>query len=76
MAGELLNDMGEEYIRRISPKCEHSVAWCIEDVAMNLLVAGSAQVLYRENWLERMNATVRYTGSAVDVTGVAELCRA
>jgi hypothetical protein len=76
MAGELLNDMSEEQTRRIPRNGEHSVARCIEDVSMNLLVTGSPQVLYREDWLEPMKAIVRHTGSAVDVAGVAELCRA
>lgn len=79
---EVLNDMTEEQIRRIPRNCEHSVAWCIwhmariEDVAMNMLVAGSPQVLYRENRLEPMNATVQHTGNAIDVAGVAELSAA
>ena len=66
---EVLNDMNEEQIRRIPQNCEHSVAWCIwhisriEDVTMNLLVAGSSQILHRSNWLERMKITVRDTGN-------------
>lgn len=79
---ELLNGMSEEQIRRIPRNCEHSVAWCIwhiariEDVAMNMLVAGSPQVLRRENWPKRMKATVQHTGNAMDVAGVAELSAA
>ena len=79
---EVLNDMTEEQIRRIPRNCEHSVAWCvwhiarIEDVAMNLLVAGSPQVLHRDNWLERMKVTVGDTGNAMDEEGVAELSAA
>jgi len=43
---EIWQDTTEEVIRRIPRNCDHSVArimWhiaCIEDVAMNLLVAG------------------------------------
>ncbi len=76
---EILNDMTEEQIRRIPRNCEHSVAWCIwhiariEDVAMNLLVAGSPQILYREDWLERMKTTFHHTGNAMDEEGVAKL---
>jgi hypothetical protein len=67
---EILNDMTEEQIRRIPRNCEHSVAWCIwhiariEDVTMNLLVAGSPQVLHRGSWLERMKVRVSDTGNA------------
>jgi len=69
---EVLNDMTEEQIRRIPQNCEHSVAWCIwhiariEDVTMNLLVAGSSQILYRGTWLERMKITVPDTGNEMD----------
>ena len=79
---EILNDMTEEQIRRIPMNCEHSVAWCIwhlariEDVAMNLLVAGSPQVLNRENWLERIKVAVRDTGNAMDAEAVARLSAA
>ncbi|MGB6420200.1 MAG: DinB family protein [Anaerolineales bacterium] len=76
---EVLNDMAEVQIRRIPQSCEHSVAWCIwhiariEDVTMNLLVAGSSQILYRGNWLERMKITVRDTGNEMDEEEMATL---
>lgn len=69
---EVLDDMTEEQIRRIPQNCEHSVAWCIwhiarcEDITMNLLVAGSPQVLLRDDWLGRTKATARDTGNAMD----------
>ena len=71
--------MTEEQIRRIPQNCEHSVAWCIwhiariEDVTMNLLVAGSSQILHRGNWLERMKITVRNTGNEMDEEEMAML---
>ena len=48
---EILNDMTEDQHWRIPQHCEHSVVWCIwyiariEDVAMNMLIADSPQVL-------------------------------
>lgn len=75
----VLDDMTEEQMRRIPSNCEHSVAWCIwhiariEDVTMNLLVAGSPQVLYRDDWLERMKIAVRDTGNEMDRATVADL---
>jgi hypothetical protein len=72
-------DTTEEVIRCIPRGCEHSIAWCIwhitriEDVTMNLLVAGSPQILHRDNWLERMKARARDTGNAMDAKGVAGL---
>ena len=74
---EVLDDMTEEQIRRIPRNCEHSVAWIIwhiarcEDVTMNLLVAGSPQVLSQNSWLERIKAPIRHTGNEMDEAGVA-----
>jgi len=75
-------DVTEEQIRRIPRTCEHSVAWLmwhiarIEDVAMNLLVAGGPQILHRDNWLERMKITARDTGNATHEADVAKLSAA
>lgn len=74
----VLNDMTEEQFRRIPRNCEHSVAWLIwhiarcEDITMNLLVAGSPQVLHRDNWLERMKIMVRDTGNTMDAAEIAD----
>jgi hypothetical protein len=76
---EVLSDMAEEQIRRIPQNCDYSVAWCIwhiariEDVTMNLLVAGSSQILHRSNWLERMKMTVCDTGNEMDAEDMATL---
>ena len=76
---EVFQNMTEDAIRCIPPNCEHSVAWCIwhiariEDVTMNLLVAGSPQVAQRDNWLERIKVSVRDTGNTMDKVGVANL---
>jgi hypothetical protein len=75
----ILNDMAEEQVRRIPRNCEHSVAWCIwhmariEDVVLNLLVAGSPEILLQEDWLGRMRTTLRHTGNAMDGEDVAKL---
>jgi hypothetical protein len=79
---EILADMTEGQVSRVPRNCEHSVAWCIwhiariEDVTTNLLVAGTPQVLHRENWLERMEMPVCDTGNAMDEHGVAKLSAA
>jgi hypothetical protein len=76
---EILDDMAGEQIRRIPNNCEHSVAWAlwhiarIEDVTMNLLLAGSPQVLDQENWLGKMHITLRDTGNEMDAQGMADL---
>lgn len=79
---QVFSDMPEEQVRRIPRNCDHSVAWLIwhiarcEDITMNLLVAGSPQILHRDNWLEQIKITVYDTGNAMDEKGVADLSNA
>jgi hypothetical protein len=79
---ELLNDMNDEQIRRIPRNEEHSVAWLIwhmariEDVTMNMLVAGGPQILHRDKWLERMKVAYRDTGNTMSGEDVASLSAA
>jgi len=76
---EILQDMTEQAFRCIPRDGDHSIAWIIwhiariEDVTMNLLVAGSPQLLQRDHWLERMKVNVRDTGNVMDPEGVANL---
>jgi hypothetical protein len=79
---EILGGLAEQQMRIIPRNLDHSIAWVlwhmtrIEDATMNLLVAGSPQVLLREDWLERMEIPVRDTGNAMDPDGVADLSAA
>ncbi|UCG26270.1 MAG: DinB family protein [Chloroflexota bacterium] len=81
-ADEILDDMTEEQVRHIPGDSEHSVAWLlwhmarIEDVTMNLLVAGEPQLFNQENWPERLGVTVRNTGNAMDEEWVRQLSAA
>jgi hypothetical protein len=76
---EILDGLSVEQMRIIPQNLAHSIAWVlwhmtrIEDATMNLLVAGSPQILLQEDWLERMEILVRDTGNAMDTTGVVEL---
>ncbi|MDM8520761.1 DinB family protein [Anaerolineales bacterium HSG6] len=66
---EILAGMTEAQIRSIPQNREHSIAWClwhiarVEDVTMNLLVAGQPQILQNEQWLERLQIPNRDTGN-------------
>jgi hypothetical protein len=79
---EILQSMTNDVIRRIPLHGEHSIAWIIwhmarvEDVTMNLLVAGCPQVLDQEDWLERMNSPIRHTGNAMAMEEIAHLSAA
>lgn len=76
---EVLNDMPEQKIRRIPQNCEHSVAWAIwhiariEDTAMNILVAGGPQILFSEEWFDKLEIEARDTGNAMSDEGVTAL---
>lgn len=65
--------------RCIPPSCEHSIAWCfwhlsrIEDVAMNMLLAGSPQLLFHAGWFARLNVPYLDTGNGMPPVDVARL---
>jgi hypothetical protein len=58
---------------------EHSIAWVmwhiarIEDVAMNILVAGEEQVLLRDGWQNRLAIRPQDTGNAMPASAVAKV---
>jgi hypothetical protein len=78
-ADEIWQEMDEPALRRIPQKESHSVAWLfwhlarIEDVTMNLLVAGSPQRLVQDGWLDRLGVAVHNTGNGMTAEDVADL---
>jgi len=76
---EILDDMTEQRVRRIPHNCENSVAWCIwhiariEDITMNLLVAGGPQVIHQGEWLVRMKITARDSGNDMSTKELGQL---
>jgi hypothetical protein len=79
LADYVFSDISEERIRHIPRNSEHSIAWNIwhiariEDVTMNMLVAGSTQILNQDQWFERMKITARDTGNLMGEDDVADL---
>jgi hypothetical protein len=79
---EVLANMTDEQMRLIPKNGEHSITWLIwhmarcEDITMNLLVADRAQVLLRENWLEKLGITVRDSGNEMDAESLAQFSSA
>ncbi len=73
---EVWQGLSEDASRRIPPKGEHSVDWLMwhaarcEDITMNMLIAGTPQVMSCEPWLERMNITIRDTGNAMSLAEI------
>jgi hypothetical protein len=73
---EVLDGISEEVFRQIPAGVEHSIAWNIwhiariEDVTMNLLVAGSDQLYFKDGWFERMNIPFRHSGNSMSTEDV------
>ena len=76
---EVLNDMTEEEVRQIPRDGEHSIAWIllhlsrIEDIVMNILVAGTEQLFTRDDWARQMNVNILHSTNKMNNRGVAAL---
>ena len=76
---EVFDDLSEEVARRVPRGSEHSIVWNIwhiariEDITMNMLVAGSQQILIQDNWLAQMKIGVRHSGNAMEVEEIRQL---
>lgn len=76
---EVFQDTTEEQVRGIPSKYEHSIVWNIwhiariEDVAMNMLVACSPQVMLQGDWLEKLGISAKDTGNGMDQDGIVSL---
>lgn len=47
----------------------------IEDITMNLLVAGDKQIFNRENWKEKINSNITDTGNAMSEDDIMEFSK-
>ncbi len=78
-ADEIMAGLSEAQMRRLLPGQEHSVVWMvwhmarIEDVAMNMLVAGTPQILDEGDWLRKLHAPLHNTGNEISKVAVAKL---
>lgn len=76
---EVWQGLDDAAARCIPPGGEHSIAWMfwhvtrIEDITMNLLVAGEPQRFYHDGWVERLNAPFCDTGNEMDPAAIAAL---
>jgi hypothetical protein len=79
---EVWQDITPEAARRIPASGDHSIAWAIwhiariEDVTMNLLVAGTPQLFHRDGWQVRLKIAACDTGNAMSPDGIAVLSAA
>jgi hypothetical protein len=76
---EVLHGLANPGLRRIPPGEEHSIVWVlwhlarIEDVTMNMLVAGRPQLFYEDDWFMQMKFISAETGNALDKIGITVL---
>jgi hypothetical protein len=74
---EIWDGLSEDGARLIPKGAEHSIAWNfwhlarIEDVTMNLLVAGSPQLFEADGWLSRLGVVDKDTGNAMSEQRIA-----
>jgi hypothetical protein len=68
---QIFTGLTDRQFRRIPPNREHSIAWNIwhiariEDVALNLLVAGTPQIFNQGDWQAQMKIPFLHTGNAM-----------
>lgn len=76
---DVLSNVTAQQMRMIPRNFDHSIAWLVwhmtrcEDITMNLLAAGSPQVLLDGNWLEPMKISALDTGNAMTHEQVQQL---
>jgi hypothetical protein len=76
---EILSDLSEEEIRWIPLGGEHSIAWIlfhlarIEDITMNMLIAGTPQLFTREAWAKNLNVSIFHSANKMDDASMAAL---
>jgi len=67
---------------RIPQNGEHSIAWIlfhitrIEDITMNLLIAGTPQLYLKEGWAKKLNSTISHSANKMDSDSVMRLSAA
>jgi hypothetical protein len=79
---EVWSGLSEAQFRYVPAGMEHSIAWCywhlarIEDITMNLLVAGTDQVYTHDDWKVRLHAPFDDTGNMITPENVCALSEA
>jgi len=74
----ILDELTGDQIRTIPPKGEHSLAWLfwhmarIEDITMNLLVAGTSQIFSEGGWIEHIEIDLHHAGNAMSENNMLE----
>ena len=78
-ADELWQGLTDDSFSAIPPKGEHSIAWIIfhiariEDITMNILVAGTTQIYKRDKWAKKLKSTISHSANKLDDDSVRQL---
>ncbi len=76
---QVTTGLSDENYRQVPPNEDHSIAWIIwhlariEDVTMNMLVAGRQQLFHEGGWFQRIQSKTSETGNALDKIGIDNL---
>lgn len=76
---QLWNGADEDTIRTSVNKKGRSILYGIwhstriEDITMNLLIAGTDQLFEKDNWLSRINSPIRHTGNSLNADEILQM---
>lgn len=76
---KLWNDLNEETARKAVNKKGRTILYGIwhstriEDITMNLLVAGTDQIFEKDNWFSNINSPIRHTGNSLNPTEILHM---
>jgi len=76
---EILSGMTDAQIREIPNNGEHSIAWIlfhvarIEDITMNMLVAGTEQLFTRDSWAKKLKVDIVHSANKMEDAAVTKL---
>lgn len=79
---EILDGLPKQLLRKIAAGSNHSIVWIlwhmarVEDVVMNLLIAGRTQVLFNGEWGEKIGTDITHTGNGTSSKDVRILSKA
>jgi hypothetical protein len=76
---EVLQALPEGQFRCVPPGGEHSIAWIIfhlariEDITMNILVAGTPQLFLQDGWARKLKVNILHSANRMGDAGVTVL---
>jgi hypothetical protein len=76
---EIWQGLSVQTFRAIPPRGEHSIAWIlfhiarVEDITMNMLVAGTSQLYTSNKWAKKLKATIHHSANKMDNESVVNL---